>query len=140
MGRENNRENPVRPALSRTRWIRKLALILAASSIIASCQDCNPFPPSNLPPEAVLTTNKTSVKKGESVNVKLNANAKSLKNLKEANAKSDNFIISYHLDIDYDNNGTIDKIIEQQNPIDVNEQLNYVGKAKFYGMVTDNRG
>jgi hypothetical protein len=49
-------------------------------------------------------------------------------------------LLVYHLDIDYDNNGTIDKTIEQQNPIDVNEQLNYAGKAKFYGIVTDNRG
>jgi hypothetical protein len=122
------------------RKLRNFGLALFASSMIVSCQDCNPFPPSDLPPEAVLTANKTSVNKGESVNVKLNGNARSLKNLKDANAKSDNFIISYHLDIDYDNNGTIDKTIEQQNPIDVNEQLNYAGKAKFYGIVTDNRG
>jgi len=82
----------------------------------------------------------TSVTKGANVNVKLQGTAKSLKNLKDANAKSEKFIVSYHLDIDYDNDGTIDKTIEQQSSIEVNEQLNHVGKATFSGMVTDSKG
>jgi hypothetical protein len=122
------------------RNLRRFGLALAASAMIVSCQDCNPFPPSDLPPEATLTVDKTSVNKGESVNVKVNGTAKSLKNLKDANAKSDKFIVSYHLDADYDGNGTVDETIEQETPIDIYRQLDYVGKAKFSAMTTDNKG
>jgi hypothetical protein len=34
------------------RKLRNFGLALFASSMIVSCQDCNPFPPSDLPPEA----------------------------------------------------------------------------------------
>ncbi|NMB66801.1 hypothetical protein GYA25_01960, partial [Candidatus Woesearchaeota archaeon] len=122
------------------RNLRRFGLALAASAMIVSCQDCTPFPPSDLPPEATLTVDKTSVNKGESVNVKVNGTAKSLKNLKDANAKSDKFIVSYHLDADYDGNGTVDETIEQETPIDIYRQLDYVGKAKFSAMTTDNKG
>lgn len=122
------------------RNLRRFGLALAASSMIVSCQDCNPFPPSDLPPEATLTVDKTSVNKGESVNVKVNGTAKSFKNLRDVNAKSDKFIVSYHLDADYDGNGSIDETIDQETPIDVNRQLDYVGKAKFSAMVVDNKG
>ncbi len=122
------------------RNLRRFGLALAASAMIVSCQDCTPFPPSDLPPEATLTVDKTSVNKGESVNVKVNGTAKSLKNLKDANAKSDKFIVSYHLDADYDGNGTVDETIEQETPIDIYRKLDYVGKAKFSAMTTDNKG
>jgi len=133
-------ESSMRQTHSGARWMRTLALVLIASVMIASCQHCNPFAPSDMPPEAVLTVYPTSVNKGASVNVTLHGTAKSVKNLKDATAKSDKYIVSYHLDIDYDTNGTIDKTIEQQTPIDVIERLDYAGKAKFYGIVTDNRG
>ena len=129
-----------RKTIAGARWIRTCALVLIASLMIVSCEHCNPFAPSDMPPEAVLTVYPTSVTQGTSVNVKLQGTARSVKNLKDATAKSDKFIVSYHLDIDYDTNGTIDKTIEQQSPIEVNEPLHYVGKATFSGIVTDSRG
>lgn len=122
------------------RNLRRFGLALTASAMIASCQNCNLFPPSDLPPEANLTVDKTSVNKGESVNVKVNGTAKSLKNLKDVNAKSDKFLVSYHLDADYDGNGTVDETIDQETPIDIDRQLDYVGKSKFSASVTDNLG
>ncbi len=122
-------------------WFYYLCFFCVLILFLVCCQDCNPFHPSDLPPEATLTLDKTSVNKGDSVNAKVGGIAKSLKDLiKDANSKTTKFIVSYHLDIDYNEDGIIDKMIDQETPIDTNERLDSAGKTQFSAMVIDSAG
>lgn len=68
--------------MSRAHWQRTLAIALTASAIIIACQNCTLVLPLNLPPKAVLTADRTTVYKGESVHVTLNGTTQSRKTVK----------------------------------------------------------
>jgi len=114
------------------KWAKNTILSLAASLMLTGCpQSCIPTP-IGLPPVAGISSNKSSTEKGGSVNIKTTGTAK--------NGKS---IISYGLESDYNGNGIVDgpdETITQDNPFDINPQLNYAGTAKFYSFCTDDAG